>query len=304
MNQFAELSAVIPTRNRPADLLRAVESVFLQTRLPDELLIVDQSDNNQSKDLVMNLYKAHVPKLNLHYIHDEKIPGLVAAKDFAIKKSRGDIIMFLEDDVVLTEDYIANLLRGFTENEQMLGSCGVVTQVPNGTRLYRWFFHFFHRGIFNDGRVGIHGNIKSLKERMIPCRFLSGGLSAYRRTVFDQVPFDIKNDFFMLEDIDFSTRAERIFGKGKFFINTTAHLDHRMSPVNRATLGSRYSRKFREYILFYKKNRGENRSLLSFLWLLIGLLLEAAFQSTKYRNLGPLRGATKGFFEGMLWKIR
>ena len=37
------LTAVIPTRNRPVDLGKAVASVLTQTRLPDTLMIVDQS---------------------------------------------------------------------------------------------------------------------------------------------------------------------------------------------------------------------------------------------------------------------
>lgn len=37
------ITAVIPTRNRPVDLVKAVASVLSQTRLPDEFMIVDQS---------------------------------------------------------------------------------------------------------------------------------------------------------------------------------------------------------------------------------------------------------------------
>ena len=37
------ITAVIPTRNRPDDLERAVLSICAQSRLPDALIIVDQS---------------------------------------------------------------------------------------------------------------------------------------------------------------------------------------------------------------------------------------------------------------------
>ena len=46
--QRLSISAIIPTRDRPADLRRAVESILRQTRLPDELLIVDSSDMDTS----------------------------------------------------------------------------------------------------------------------------------------------------------------------------------------------------------------------------------------------------------------
>ena len=43
------ITAVIPTRGRPDDLERAVESVWTQSRRPDELLIIDQSPDDASR---------------------------------------------------------------------------------------------------------------------------------------------------------------------------------------------------------------------------------------------------------------
>mgnify|MGYP000465487560 CR=1 FL=1 len=40
------ISAVIPTKNRPHDLLQAVRSILSQKRLPDQLIIIDQSNDN------------------------------------------------------------------------------------------------------------------------------------------------------------------------------------------------------------------------------------------------------------------
>ena len=55
---------------------------------------------------------------------------------------------------------------------------------------------------------------------LIPSDYISGGLSAYRREVFEAVPFDVENGFFALEDIDFSTRVARAYGS-RLYINPT-----------------------------------------------------------------------------------
>src|SRR3990167_3997208 len=298
------LSAIIPTRNRPKDLLQAVETVIRQTHLPNQLLIIDQSADDISKNLIEGLFAREKPSMELNYIHDTSITGLVHAKDVGVKKSSGDIVMFLEDDVILSPTYVECLLNGFLENPKMMGSCGVMTDVSKFTWGYRLLFRLFHRGFLNDQRARIHGNPSQWGNKFIPSMYLSGGLSAFRREVFEKVPFDLKNDFFMIEDSDFSTRAERAFGDDKFFINTSARLDHYYSPVNRAVQKPRYNRKMREYVVFYKKNSYRKWSSISFAWLLVGCVLEASLESIKSRSLNPLIGMGKGLIEGSQWKVQ
>lgn len=295
------LTAVIPTRNRPGDLAKAVASVRAQVRAPDELLIVDQSPGSESRDLVASLMEG-AAGIRLVYIHDTGITGLVDAKRVAFQRSSGDILCFLEDDVVLEPEYIEEIESGFRARPDMLGCCGVVSNLPPLPPFYGAMFHLFHRGIFRDPRVGIHGRFEGAGHPLIPSRALSGGLSAWRRKVLDAIPFDVANDFFMLEDIDFSTRAEAHFGP-RFFINPNARLAHNMSPLNRERLGERQRRKLREYMLFYKKRSATLGALPNLIWLLSGLFLEAMMQALSSRSPAPLKGYVAGLRDGIRRKL-
>lgn len=297
------ISAVIPTLNRVDGLDEAVESIMNQSRLPDELIIVDQSVSSDSKERIGLRLADHDLVKKIIYIHDSSISGLVEAKHEAVCHSSGDIVMFLEDDVVLEPDYLEVLERGFVDEPEMLGCCGVVKEVSGSGNFYFFFFHLFHRGIFHDPRVGIHGIERAANQGLVNSDYLSGGLSAYRKEVFAKVPFDTKNGFFALEDIDFSTRAAKKFGKQHFFINTGAILDHRVSPVNRAKLLPKYERKVREFICFYKKNRTSIFDTFSLIWLMLGLLIEAVMSAIVYRSTDPLIGAFKGFVQGIRQRI-
>lgn len=297
------ISAVIPTRNRPHDLLRAVESVAIQYRLPDELLIIDQSTSDESKRGVLNHFASLNQPIKLTYIHDTQIRGLVEAKVRGVQESSGGIVSFLEDDIVLEPEYFSRLERGFVEHPEMLGCSGVVTQVAAYRLIYRFFFKLFHRGIFQDPRIDFHGCCdNSARGGLIRSNYLSGGLSAYRREVFSAVSFDIANDFFMLEDIDFSTRAARHFGE-RFFINPNVCLRHNMSPLNRVFLGSRQRRKLREFLVFYKKRRHLGGAGMALLILLIGLLFESGYQAARARRLSPIIGYFLGVWDGLRWKL-
>lgn len=297
-----KITVIIPTKNRPKDLIKAVASIIAQTRLPDEMILVDQSDSDASRPEIQAMVKAGGNALHLNHIYDPRIRGLVDAKRVGVSSAGGDIVCFLEDDVVLEPDYVAQMENAFLGHPAMMGCCGVMTNLPELPPNYVRFFHLFHRGVFHDDRVGVHGHHVE-RDALIPSRYLSGGTSAFRKTVFERIPFDIANGFFMLEDIDFSVRALRAFGPC-FFINTGARLAHYMSPSNRAVLGNKYRRKLKEYLVFYKKHGNGIAQMANLLWLLVGLWIEAMRTSLRARDISPLVGYLRGVWDGLRWKVR
>lgn len=291
-----KISAVIPTKNRPHDLLVAVKSIARQTRKPDQLVIIDQSGDVLGRDLV-SAELQHVPGIELSYVHDQAIQGLVAAKAESLKYAMGDVICFLEDDVVLEDDYIAEIENGFLGEATMLGCSGIITNPPTAGRLYLLMFNLFHRGIYRDGRPLIYAGITRQSTALLASDVLSGGLSAWRSKVFDEVAFDVRNGFHMLEDFEFSRRAFHFFGP-RFFINPKARLEHNCSPINRDFLDLRHRRKVVEFIVYYKKNRQLPFAFISLAWLLLGQCLDALAQSFRVRSLKPVLGTLRGIRDG------
>ena len=295
------LTVVIPTRNRPADLTNAIKSLCYQSRLPDELIVVDQSVDDLSVRSVKSL-EALMKKFKLIYIHDSNILGLVEAKRVAVKNACGQIICFLEDDIVLEADYIRQIELGFIKQSNMIGCCGVITNPPKVGFLYKFLFKIFHRGIFEDSRIRVHGKYSGYNNNLKQSNMLSGGVSAWRREVFDNVEFDVANGFHMFEDIDFSTRVAQHYGK-RLFINPNARLAHYCSPTNRDLLGARERRKIRECFTYYKKRKDWQNAPISFYWLLLGMLLEVIFQSFSCLSFKPIQGYMLGLRDGYTKKI-
>lgn len=263
---------------------------------------MDQSDTLASRSLIQEMIMAAGHGIKLIYLYDPSIRGLVDAKRVGSLNSAGDVICFLEDDVLLEQDFLEQIERGFDERPEMVGCCGIVTNMPGQPLGYNVIFHLFHRGIFRDKRVGLYGRFSGRGHAMVCSRMLSGGLSAWRREVFSVVAFDVDNGFHMLEDIDFSTRVGRYFGS-RLFINPNARLVHLCSPVNREVLGPRQRRKLTEYLVYYKKRRDWPGSTFALPWLLLGMFLEAVFQSCSARTLGPLQGYFLGLRDGFGKKI-
>jgi len=296
------LTAVIPTRSRPSDLAKAVASVLSQTRPPDEFIVVDQSPGDESRLIIESLW-IEENRIKLIYVHDTSISGLVEAKRVAASRASGDIVCFLEDDIVLETDYIEQIELGFTRLPEMLGCCGLITNPPHQPPGYTFIYNLFHCGIFKDPRVGIYGSFVGNGHELILSDVLSGGLSAWRSDVFSEVPFDVVNGFFMLEDIDFSTRVVRHYGR-RLYINPNARLAHYYSPVNREALISRQRRKIVEYIIFYKKRRDRPGSHFALSWLLLGLFAETVFKSMSVKSLDPLLGYFRGVGDGFAKQLK
>jgi GT2 family glycosyltransferase len=290
------ITAIIPTLNRPNDLYLAVCSILNQKRLPEELIIVDQSSNDESRLRILPLMEK-VFQIKLIYILDNNIRGLVEAKYVASERACGEIFCFLEDDVILEQDYIEQIELGFNHNPKMVGCCGIITNPPNQTLLYEILFNIFHLGIFKDSRVSLYGRFIGRGHNLIACDKLSGGLSAWRREVFKVVTFDRLNGFHMFEDIDFSTRVARYFDN-HLYINPNARIEHNSSPINRDSLGAIQRRKLTECIIYYKKRRDWPGATFALPWLLLGMLLETLVKSFLNRSLEPLIGYLVGLRDG------
>jgi len=296
-----KVSIIIPTLNRPHDLTTAIESILSQTLTPDELIIIDQSPLNDSKELVLKLMLKS-PDINLVYIHDTSITGLVKAKQVGVKNAIGNIIFFLEDDIILEYDYVEQLKIGFIKYPFMMGCSGIITNPPNKGIFYNFLFHLFHRGIFKDIRIDIYGKYNGRNNNLIASKMLSGGVSAWRKEVFDSCKFDVKNGFHMFEDIDFSTNVDRVF-RSSLFINPNARLEHNFSPINRLKFGASQRQKLIECIVYYKKRYDWPWSKTCLIWLVFGMLLDTILYSIRTLSLLPIKGFFLGLKEGLTKKI-
>lgn len=181
------ISAIIPTIHRHQDLLNTLESLYLQTRLPDEIIIVDDNISTDVKDVVLSQFNGldefRKNKITLKHIHGYQTSGLTQARNKGIESNESDIVLFLDDDVVLERDFIFHMMEIYKKTPDIYGVSGVITNLEMG-RIEYIMRKLFERGSFADDRVFIYTRLSRYKNtKYIPVSKLSGGLTSYRKEV-------------------------------------------------------------------------------------------------------------------------
>jgi len=295
------ISVIIPTKNRANDLFFAIKSIVSQSRLPNQLIVIDQSESNDSEELITS--KIPIPiNLELKYVRDITIKGLVEAKSKSLNYAKGDIICFLEDDIILDYNFIKEIENSFVINTQIFGCSGIITNETSSNLFYRLFYRLTHVGIFKDERPHIFYKLKNKKNILYKTNAINGGLSAWRKEVFSYIDFDFNNKFHMMEDFDFSFRVNKLL-PNSLFINSNAKLVHNFSPVNRNIKTKAFKQKIFEYIVYFKKNNVNIYEYISLFFLLIGLFFQAIIFCIKDLNPIYLFYYFHGIFNGTFHKI-
>jgi len=104
-------SVVVVSKDRPENLRNLLQSLVLQTLMPDEVLVVD---NNSSK-IYGPVFQEFQDQLPLKTVV-ETIPGIPAARNRGIRESCGDIIIFTDDDCIADERWVEEMVKPFYKN--------------------------------------------------------------------------------------------------------------------------------------------------------------------------------------------
>ncbi|MBP0904537.1 glycosyltransferase family 2 protein [Mariniflexile gromovii] len=239
---------IICTYMRPQPLLKLLQSLQKQTLYPGEILIIDGSTNNETKNVLDGS-----PFRNLKYYKvDSANRGLTKQRNYGIGlvQKTSEIICFLDDDTVPDPDYFKELLDTYTIYPNALAVGGYISnevewQMDDGTKNKSKFYYdgwmrnepsrFKIRQVFGllpDTPPGFlptfsHGRSIGFfppSGKIYEVEQIMGGVASYKNEVFEHLSFSkYFQGYGLYEDTDFSLRLAK---KGSLYINTNAQLAH------------------------------------------------------------------------------
>lgn len=288
------VSVAIPTKGRPEQLAEAAGALLAQTRHIDELIVVDQSADDQGRRRVTALVDARPAdrRPRLVYVRDPSISGAAAARNTALELFRGDVVVFCDDDVLPAPDAIEALCRHYRRVPWLAGVAPVIVNYDPPPWTLRLFLRVFLRGPFRDERQPIYWFWRRHPPgALLPVRMFTGAMMSFRRATVAGVRMDPRfRGPSTGEDVDL---CWTLVSRGaRLAIATDARIVHRRAPrpLHRpeATLLTSWAYLYDRHVPKTLPTRA------AFAWYVVGIALNGLQGAVRERSLAPLRSLAAG----------
>ena len=202
-----KVTIVIPTMNRPQSLRETICSLCDGTALPDELIVVDQSLCLETIREYQGMLREF--PLCVQYIHLPH-PSLTYARNEGMRQARNEIVIFMDDDVTVERETIANVRNIMSSSEIALVGGYDLCVMPSNSWLG---FLFFHKSLFvrDAGHVskGVYGRYPQRRDGRVKTQWAMGFFFVLRKSLVKQWGLSWDEKFISYgypEDLDFSYR--------------------------------------------------------------------------------------------------
>jgi glycosyltransferase involved in cell wall biosynthesis len=117
MNKSPFVSIIIPTYKRP-DNIKLCLHHLLALNYPKnkfEIIIIDDGSNDDTERIIKDLSRIN-KKNKISYVYQNN-SGPARARNNGIKRSRGEIIFFVDDDILVKPDFILRNLKWYEDKK-------------------------------------------------------------------------------------------------------------------------------------------------------------------------------------------
>ncbi len=102
------VSVIIPVHNAAHDLTHCLEAIKKSSYSSYEIIVVNDGSSDESAEVAFK---------NGALVHElQSQSGPAAARNFGAEKAKGDILLFVDSDVLIQPETIARVVRDFSKN--------------------------------------------------------------------------------------------------------------------------------------------------------------------------------------------
>jgi GT2 family glycosyltransferase len=240
------ISAIVPAYRRGEELERTLfPSLKSQVSPPLEIIIVDDTEDDSVR-LVCERWSASFADagVRLRYVRNGGRRSAARARNMGASLAEGELLLFLDSDVVLSPDYVKEIASAFHDRPDAVGIQGLIVNWAESPLARRFLSQY---GAPGSSKYGIASRIaRGLLGATVPsanscrlfeypivlddameCQWLSGSNMCVSKSAFRFSGFDEGLEGYSLgEDILLS---RKLTGMGKLYITTRARCSHMFS---------------------------------------------------------------------------
>ncbi len=149
------ISVVTPTLDRPEEVRTLLANLADQTHVPFELILVDGAPLGMNE--TRSVISSEAEKLPFPVTYIRRDGGTALQRNIGIDVARGDLIAFIDDDMVLESDFFGRIVEAFSEDSdsRVAAISGYVTnqyfEAIKSSR-WRWYRRLNLFTIYDPGR--------------------------------------------------------------------------------------------------------------------------------------------------------
>ena len=278
------VSIVIPNYNGEKYIIDCIASVYHQIDHKPNIIVID----NHSTDTSVPLIKTHYPDITL--IENSENVGFAAAVNQGIRATNARYVILFNNDAFARDGFVEALVACmetdpeiFSAGAKMLrhSEPGIIDTAGDELTILGWAY-----------KTG-DGQPSDRYERQRRIFSACAGAAIYRRQVFEEIGYFDERFFAYLEDVDIGFRAN-LHGYKNVFC-PAAEVEH----IGSATSGSKYNDfkvriSARNNIWMLAKNLPLALKVLNALFILVGIMIKAAFFVLKGYGRSYLKGTSEG----------
>jgi len=184
-----EISIIVPVYNNPQDLEDCL-SALLNTSGPDsELIVVDDGSTDNTASVG--------ERMGVKLLRLAENSGVAAARNYGASQARGEILFFVDADVVVARGTVERIVKVMQENQNLAAVFGSYDAQPRARGLVSQYRNLLHHFVHQNGNP--------------EASTFWAGCGAIRRSVFQKIGgFDAKRFRHpSIEDIELGYRLRQ-----------------------------------------------------------------------------------------------
>jgi len=182
------ISVIVPVYNNPGDLRECLRALIASSLPSSEIIVVDDGSTDDTPHVAANM-GVRVLQLGTN-------SGQSTARNNGVRHARGDLVFFVDSDVVVMPGAISRVIKLFEEHEDVSAVFGSYDDCPRARGVISQFRNLLHHFVHQQGDA--------------EASTFWAGCGAIRRMAFEEIGgFDESRFSGRIEDIELGYRLRQ-----------------------------------------------------------------------------------------------